>query len=69
MNPDEDYDMPMDFDLAECLGGLLTNEEGNNIAGILSEVKSSVDKVAQQLEVQNKILMKMLTSLNNRPAA
>ena len=43
MNPDDEvFDMP-DLDLAECLGGLLTDEQGNNIAGILSDVKSSVE--------------------------
>lgn len=65
---EEVFDMP-DLDLAECLGGLLTNEEGENIASILTEVKSAVDKLAQQLEVQNKIMLKMLTAMNTRTTA
>jgi hypothetical protein len=63
---DEDMDMPMEYDLSEALGGLLTNEEGQNIATIISDVKTSVDGVTRQLEMQNKILLKMLTAMNTR---
>ena len=65
---DEDIDMPMEYDLSEALGGLLTNDEGQNIASILSDVKTSVEGVTRQLEMQNKILLKMLTALSTRPA-
>ena len=65
---DEDIDMPMEYDLSEALGGLLTNDEGQNIASILSDVKTSVEGVTRQLEMQNKILLKMLTAMSTRPA-
>jgi len=65
---DEDMDMPMDFDMSDALGGLLMNEEGQNIATILTEVKASVEGITRQLEMQNKIMLKMLTAMNTRTA-
>jgi len=55
--------MPMEFDLAEALGGLLTNDDGNNLAGILTEISTSVKDVVHQLEMHNKIMVKLLTAL------
>ena len=55
--------MPMEFDMAEALGGLLTNEDGNNIAGILTDLSTSVKEVVHQLEMHNKIMVKLLTAL------
>jgi hypothetical protein len=61
---EEDFDdMPMEFDLAEALGGLLTNEEGNNIAGVLTDLNASVKEVAHQLETHNKLMIKVLTAM------
>lgn len=65
---DEDMDMPMEFDMSDALGGLLMNEEGQNIATILTEVKASVEGITRQLEMQNKIMLKMLTAMNTRTA-
>jgi len=65
---DEDMDMPMDFDMSDALGGLLMNEEGQNIATILTEVKASVEGITRQLEMQNKIMLKMLTAMNTHTA-
>jgi len=56
----------MDFDMSDALGGLLLNEEGQNIATILTEVKASVEGVTRQLEMQNKIMLKMLTAMSTR---
>jgi hypothetical protein len=61
-----DEDMPMDFDMSDALGGLLLNEEGQNIATILTEVKTSVEGITRQLEMQNKIMLKMLTAMSTR---
>jgi hypothetical protein len=63
---DDEFDdemMPMEFDLAEALGGLLTNDDGNNLAGILTEISTSVKDVVHQLEMHNKIMVKLLTAL------
>lgn len=63
---DEEFDdemMPMEFDLAEALGGLLTNDDGNNLAGIMSEINTSIKDVVHQLEMHNKIMVKLLTTL------
>jgi len=63
---DDEFDdemMPMEFDLAEALGGLLTNDDGNNLAGILTEISTSVKDVVHQLEMHNKIMVKLLTTL------
>jgi len=55
--------MPMEFDLAEALGGLLTNDDGNNLAGIMTEINTSIKDVVHQLEMHNKIMVKLLTTL------
>jgi len=63
---DEEFDdemMPMEFELAEALGGLLTNEDGNNLAGIMTEINTSIKDVVHQLEMHNKIMVKLLTTL------
>jgi len=63
---DEEFDdemMPMEFDLAEALGGLLTNDDGNNLAGIMTEINTSIKDVVHQLEMHNKIMVKLLTTL------
>jgi|LakMenE18May11ns_1017448.scaffolds.fasta_scaffold9522579_2 hypothetical protein len=67
---DDEFDdemMPMEFDLAEALGGLLTNDDGNNLAGILTEINTSVKDVVHQLEMHNKIMVKLLTALTPKP--
>lgn len=65
MSQGEDFDeMPMDFDLAEALGGLLTNENGNNIAGIMTDLSDNVKEMARQLEMHNKLMVKMITAIN-----
>jgi hypothetical protein len=67
---DDEFDdemMPMEFDMAEALGGLLTNEDGNNIAGILTDLHTSIKDVVHQLEMHNKIMVKLLTALTPKP--
>ena len=50
-------------DMFEALGGLLATEDGETVATLLSGLKDSVDTVARQLEVHNKIMVKILTEL------
>jgi hypothetical protein len=68
---DDEFDdemMPMEFDMAEALGGLLTNEDGNNLAGILTDLSTSLKEVVHQLEMHNKIMVKLLTALTPKVA-
>jgi hypothetical protein len=57
----EDEEMEEGDDLFEALSGLLTSEEGETVPTILS-------KLLAQFEMQNKILVKILTTLS-KPAA
>jgi len=62
----------MDFDegpdMFEALGSLLATEDGETIATILAGTKEATEKIALQLEMQNKILVKILTELKTKEA-
>lgn len=62
---DEEMDMDMEdgIDLVEALGQMLCTEEGDTIATIMASVKESAEKIATQLEMQNKILVKIVGAL------
>ena len=49
-----------DYDMAELLGSLLSDEDGNNIVDALAGIKS-------QLEMTNKLLLKMVAHLTKAP--
>lgn len=68
MSQQEDFDemMPMDFDLAEALGGLLTNDNGQNLATIVTDLAENVKEVSRQLEMHNKLMVKMLTAVTSK---
>ena len=58
---EEDLDEMEEFDddgpdMFEALGSLLATEDGETIATILSSTKDATEKIALQLEMQNKIL-------------
>ena len=53
-------------DMLEALASLLATEDGETIATILSGTKDATEKIALQLEMQNKILVKILTELKTR---
>ena len=58
--PEEDEEFEMDeegLDLFEALGSLLATEDGETIA-------TSLQKIATQLEMNNKIMMKILAALS-----
>lgn len=62
----EDEDEGEEFeemDMFEALSSLLTTEDGETIATALVGLKEATDKIATCLEVQNKILLKVLTEL------
>jgi hypothetical protein len=60
---EEDEELEEYPDMFEALASLLATEDGDTIATILSETKNATEKIAAQLEMQNKILVKILTEL------
>jgi len=59
---DED-DMDEGMDMFEALGSLLATEEGETIATTLVGLKDATEKIAQCMEMQNKILVKILSAM------
>jgi hypothetical protein len=55
----EDDDGEEGVDMVEYLGSLLQTEDGDSLATV-------VDKVAKQIETQNKILLKILSVLSSK---
>lgn len=62
----DDEDM-MEFedgpDLIDALGGFLATEDGDTIATTLVSLKDATEKIASGIEMQNKILVKILSSM------
>ena len=55
----------MDFgDPMEALGSFLATEDGDTIATALVGLKDATEKIALSLEMQNKILVKILSSMS-----
>jgi hypothetical protein len=50
--------------LMDVIGGCLTTEEGKNVPETLLDLVEAINAVSSQLEVQNKILIKILTKLS-----
>jgi len=50
-------------DMFEALGSLLATEDGETIAMIHLRQAEAAEKIAAQLEMQNKILLKILTEI------
>ena len=63
----DEFDMEEGIDLVEALGQMLCTEEGETVATALTSVAASAEKIATQLEMQNKILVKIFGAL--KPAA
>ena len=59
----DDFDMEDGIDLVEALGQMLCTEEGDTVATALVSLKDSAEKIATQLEMQNKILVKIFGAL------
>ena len=58
-----DFDDPM-----EALGAFLATEDGETIATALVGLKDATEKIATSLEMQNKIMVKILSALSAKPA-
>jgi hypothetical protein len=68
MEEDEEDDMDEGMDMFEALGSLLATEEGETIATTLVGLKDATERIAQCMEMQNKILVKILSTMS-KPAA
>jgi hypothetical protein len=72
--PDDEEEMEMDeemdedddegMDMFEALGSLLATEEGETVAMTLVGLKDATEKIAQCMEMQNKILVKILSAMS-----
>ncbi len=64
MDEDEEMD-EMDFgDPMEALGAFLATEEGETIATAMVGLKDATEKISLNLEMQNKILVKILSAIS-----
>lgn len=59
-----DEDDEMMVDPMEMLGSFLATEDGETIATALIGLKDSTEKIALGLEMQNKILVKILSAIS-----
>jgi hypothetical protein len=69
---DEDgFDMEDDegVDIFEALGSLLATEDGETIATTLVSLKDATEKIAAGVDMQNKILLKILSEMKNSKCA
>jgi len=57
-----------EFDGIDILSSLLATEEGETVAQALVSIKEATEKIALNMEMQNKILVKIVTALNKAPA-
>jgi hypothetical protein len=64
---EDDEEMDEGMDMFEALGSLLATEEGESIAEILKRQADSTEKLSLNIEMQNKILLKILTEIK-KPA-
>ena len=56
------------MDMLDALGSLLATEDGETIAQSLSGLRDATDKIALNLEMQNKILVKILSAITKMAA-
>lgn len=69
MEEDEEFEEGEGMDMFEALGSLLATEDGETVAMSLSGLKESTDKIALGIEMQNKILVKILSALTKSAPA
>jgi hypothetical protein len=58
---DEDYE---EMDMGSMLASFLATDEGDNVCTALVNIGNHLDKMSKIMDTQNKILMKILTSLS-----
>ena len=70
MDEDEDgFDMEDGVDMFEALGSLLATEDGETVATTLVSLKDATEKIASGIDMQNKILLKILSEMKNSKCA
>jgi hypothetical protein len=60
---DEELEDFEDVDMFDALGSFLATEEGETIATALVGLKDATEKIALNLEMQNKVLVKIVSAL------
>jgi hypothetical protein len=63
LGDEEDDEMDMDLDMMENFASMLTTEDGDTVATALVSLKDATERIADTLEMQNKILVKILSTL------
>lgn len=63
MDEDMDEEGFEEVDMFDALGGLLATEEGETVAQALVGIKESTEKLALHMEMQNKVLVKIVAAL------
>lgn len=58
---DEDYE---EMDMGSMLASFLATDEGDNVCTALVTIGNNLDKMSKLMDTQNKILLKILTSLS-----
>jgi hypothetical protein len=66
---DEDEEMEEMMDPFDALGSFLSTDDGETIATALVGLKDATEKVASGLEMQNKILIKIMTAISKMSPA
>lgn len=61
-DPDQMMDMDDGLDMGELLGSMLMDDEGRNVVNALDDIKS-------QLEMTNKLLLKLVVHLAKTPSS
>ena len=61
-DPDQMMEMEDGIDMGELLGSMLMGDEGRNVVNALDDIKS-------QLEMTNKLLLKLVVHLSAKPVA
>ena len=61
---EEDEEFEDGVDMFEALGGLLATEDGETIATALVGLKEATEKIALNMEMQNKVLVKIAAAMN-----
>jgi hypothetical protein len=61
---EEDEEFEEGMDMFEALGSLLATEEGETVATALVGLKDAAEKIALNLEMHNKLMVKIAAAMN-----
>jgi hypothetical protein len=66
MDEEEMEDDMEEMDMFEALGSLLATEDGETLATLVKRQADAVEKISLNFEMQNKILVKILSALSTK---